>query len=203
MRSSTAFAFAAAGLLAAAAVTPAAAAPDGKALFTDKGCVACHGADAKTPLQKDYPKLAGQNADYVFQQLKDIKSGQRDNGLVPDTMKPVVADLSEPELRALADYIGSLPHFTPVTAKGPADAPGHKLYLTKTCVACHGKEGSKPVMKFYPYLAGQNKAYILRQALDIKSGKRANGAVAAMAPVMHLVTDQEIDAIAEYLSNVK
>ncbi len=203
MRSTTAVILAAAGILAAATTTPAAAAPDGKALFTDKGCVACHGDDAKTPLQPDYPKLAGQNADYVFQQLKDIKSGARANGQLTDTMKPVVADISEPDLRALADYIGSLPHFTPVTGKGPADAPGHKLYLTKTCVACHGREGSKPVMNFYPYLAGQNKAYIVRQALDIKSGTRANGAVAAMAPVMHLVTDQEIDAIAEYLSNVK
>lgn len=202
MRSSTALFFAAAGMLALAATHPAAAA-DGKALFADKGCTSCHGEDAKTPMQEGYPKLAGQNADYVFQQLKDIKAGARANGLVPDTMQPIVADIAEPDLRALADYIGSLPRFTPDTAKGPADAPGHKLFLGKTCVACHGKEGTKPVLKFYPYLAGQDKAYILRQMTDIKSGKRANGAVAAMQPVMHLVTDQEIDAIADYLSNVK
>jgi cytochrome c553 len=201
VRASHAILFAAAAVLAAAA-TPAAAA-DGKALFTDKGCPACHGEDAKTPLQEAYPKLAGQNADYVFQELKDIKSGARANGLIPDTMKPVIADISEPDLRALADYIGSLPRFTPDTAKGDADAPGHKLFLTKTCVACHGKDGTKPVLKYYPYLAGQDKAYIVTQMADIKSGKRANGAVAAMQPVMHLVTDQEIDAIAEYLSNVK
>lgn len=201
MRSSYAALLASAAILAAAA-TPAAAA-DGKALFTDKGCPACHGDDAMTPLQKDYPKLAGQNPDYLFQQLKDIKSGKRANGQLTDTMKPIVADIPEAELRALADYIGSLPRFAPATGKGPDDAPGHKLFLTKTCVACHGKDGGKPVMKFYPYLAGQNAAYIVREMTDIKSGKRANGAVAAMAPVMHLVTAQEIAAIADYLSNVK
>lgn len=180
-----------------------AAAADGKALFADKGCTACHGEDAKTPLQDGYPRLAGQNADYLFQQLKDMKAGARANGLIPDTMAPIVADLAEPDLRALADYLGSLPRFAADGAKGPADAPGHQLYLGKTCIACHGKEGGKPVLKFYPYLGGQEKAYIVRQMTDIKSGKRANGAVAAMQPVMHLVTEQEIDAIADYLSNVK
>ena len=202
MRPLHAFVFAAAGILAAAAAAPATAA-DGKALFTDKGCPACHGDDAKTPLQEGYPKLAGQNADYLFQQLKDIKSGARANGGLADTMKPVVADIAEPDLRALADYLGSLPRFTPETAKGPADAPGHKLFLTKSCVACHGKEGTKPVLKFYPYLAGQDKAYLVRQLADIKSGARTNGAVAAMQPVMHLVTGQEMGEIADYLSNVK
>ena len=193
---------AAAGLAALVAAQSAAAA-DGKALFADKGCTACHGEDARTPLQDGYPKLAGQNADYVFQQLKDIKSGARANGQIPDTMKPVVADIAEPDLRALADYLGSLPRFTPVTAKGPADAPGRALYLGKTCIACHGKEGTKPVLGTYPYLAGQDKTYIAAQLADIKAGKRTNGSVAAMQPVMHLVSDQEIGAIAEYLSNVK
>lgn len=199
MRPSPAFLISAALVVAA---TPAFAA-DGKALFADKGCTACHGEDAKTPLQEGYPKLAGQNADYVFLQLKDMKAGTRANALVPDTMKPIVDELTEAELRALADYLGSLDRFTPPTAHGPADSPGKKLYLTKTCIACHGKEGTKPVLKSYPYIAGQDKGYMLQQMADIKSGARANGGVAAMQPVMHLVNAEEIDAITEYLSNVK
>ena len=187
------------GLLAGTA--PALAA-DGKALFTDKGCVACHGEDARTPLQEGYPKLAGQNAEYVLQQLVDIKSGKRANGQTAEVMKPVLDEIDEADLKALADYLGSLAPFAGAAAKGP-DGPGKKLFLTKTCIACHGREGNKPVLKIYPFTAGQDKTYILQQMSDIKAGRRTNGAVAAMAPVMHLVTDEEMGAIADYLSNVK
>ncbi len=34
-----------------------AAAADGAALYASKGCAACHGADANTPIMPAYPKL--------------------------------------------------------------------------------------------------------------------------------------------------
>jgi cytochrome c553 len=179
-----------------------AVAADGKALFADKGCTACHGDDAKTPLQEGYPKLAGQNAAYVVQQLKDIKAGARANGQVPDTMKPVAEDLDDASITAIADWLASLRPATLASEAGPA-GDGKTLYLKKTCIACHGKEGNKPVMPFYPIVGGQDKGYLLQQLKDIKGGARKNGKVEAMAPVMHLVSDTELEAIAGYLSQVK
>lgn len=82
-------------------------------------------------------------------------------------------------------------------------ADGAALYLEKTCIACHGKEGKKPLMPDYPKIAGQNVKYIEKQMLDIKSGARANGNSAAMKGVMEIVNDAEIKAIAEYLSKLK
>ena len=79
-------------------------------------------------------------------------------------------------------------------------ADGGKLYKERTCNACHGPDGNKPLMPDYPKVAGQNKAYIAKQMKDIKSGARANGNSAAMKGVMHLVNDQDIDAIADWLS---
>lgn len=189
---------AALAMLGAFVAAPALAA-DGKQLFADKGCTACHGEDAATPLQEGYPRLSGQNADYVFNQLKDIKSGARANGQTTDTMKPMVEDLTEGEMRALADFLGTLPR--PQTV--PTEHAGKKLYTTKTCTACHGKDGLKPIMKSYPMLAGQDKVYLVAQAKDIQAGNRKNGGSNAMQPVMHLVSDQELDAIAEFLANVK
>lgn len=177
-------------------------AADGKKLFEDKGCTACHGEDANTPLQEGYPKLAGQNAEYVLQQLKDIKAGSRANGLIPDTMKPVIDELNDDQMLSIAQYLGGLKWAGP-TGKGPSDAPGAALYRTKTCIACHGKEGTKPILKGYPFIAGQDKVYLLEQMKDIGSKKRANGQTAAMQPVMHLVAEKEMAAIAEYLSLVK
>jgi cytochrome c len=84
-----------------------------------------------------------------------------------------------------------------------AGPDGAKLYAEKTCNACHGPKGDKPLMPNYPKIAGQNAAYIVQQMQDIKSGARNNGQTAAMKGVMHLVNDEEIKAIAEHLSKLK
>jgi cytochrome c553 len=185
----------------AISLAPALAA-DGKAIYADKGCAACHGEDAKTPLQEGFPKIAGQSAEYIVNQMKDIKAGARTNGQSVDSMKPIVEDMSEDDMKAVAAYLNSLKEAAaPAAAAGPAH-PGKTLFMTKTCVACHGKDGKKP-LPGYPAIAGQDKAYILAQTKDIKSGVRANGKANAMQPVMHLVNDEEIAQIAEYLSTVK
>ncbi|HHH38124.1 MAG TPA: cytochrome c [Sedimenticola sp.] len=99
---------AAAALLSLSAVSAAVAAPDGAALFKSKTCWSCHGKDAKTPIMPNYPKLAGQNADYAYNQMKDIKSGKRNNGQTA-AMKGVMSLVSDEEMRALANYISTLP----------------------------------------------------------------------------------------------
>ena len=86
---------------------------------------------------------------------------------------------------------------------GAFAADGAKLYMEKTCNACHGPAGNKPILPDYPKIAGQNAKYAERQMLDIKSGARKNGNAAAMAGVMHLVNEAEIKVLAEYISKLK
>ncbi|WP_321529318.1 c-type cytochrome [Sedimenticola selenatireducens] len=83
-----------------------AAAADGAALYASKGCAACHGADGKTPIMPVYPKLAGQNAQYALNQMKDIKSGARSNGQTA-AMKGIVMSVSEEELQAIAEWLAA------------------------------------------------------------------------------------------------
>jgi cytochrome c len=98
-----------------APATPAAAAPsaapaaaaDGATLFVKKTCIACHGKDAKTPILPIYPRLAGQNADYAFNQMKDIASGARNNGQTA-AMKGVMHLVTEDEMRTIANWLESL-----------------------------------------------------------------------------------------------
>jgi len=80
---------------------------------------------------------------------------------------------------------------------------GASLYKTKTCLTCHGKDGKSPIMPSYPKIAGQNEAYVLQQMKDIKSGTRANGNSAGMKGIMHLVSDEEIAALAKYVSTMQ
>ncbi|MCP4995008.1 MAG: cytochrome c [Gammaproteobacteria bacterium] len=83
------------------------AAADGAALYQAKGCAGCHGPDAKSPIMPIYPKIAGQSADYAFNQMKDIKTGARTNGQSM-VMKGIVAGVSEAELKELATWLSGL-----------------------------------------------------------------------------------------------
>lgn len=82
-------------------------ADEGADLYVSKTCNACHGADAKTPIQPMYPKLAGQNEEYAIQQMKDIKSGDRSNGQAA-VMKAIMANVSEEEIGKIAKYVAGL-----------------------------------------------------------------------------------------------
>ena len=84
-----------------------AVAQDGPALYKAKTCWSCHGKDAKTPLMPFYPSLAGQNADYMYNQMVDIKSGARSNGQTA-AMKGVMGLVNEQEMRILADWLATL-----------------------------------------------------------------------------------------------
>ncbi len=90
-----------------------------------------------------------------------------------------------------------------VLATGVAVAQdGAALYKSKTCFTCHGKDGKTPIMPNYPYIAGQNREYVLQQLTDIKSGARSNGQSAAMKGVMGLVSQEEMEALADYVSTM-
>ena len=81
-----------------------------------------------------------------------------------------------------------------------AAADGGALYASKLCGTCHGMDANSPIMPTYPKLAGQNAAYASAQIKDIRDGKRTNGLTAAMKPMVATLTDEEIDAIAEWMS---
>ncbi len=68
-------------------------------------CAACHGADGSTPLQPDYPRIAGQHEDYLNKALRDYQSGARKNAI----MGSQAANLSRQEMQDLAAYFSRLP----------------------------------------------------------------------------------------------
>lgn len=86
---------------------------------------------------------------------------------------------------------------------GAADLDGAELYKTKTCFSCHGKDAKTPILPIYPKIAGQSADYAYNQMQDIKSGARANGQTAAMKGIMHLVSDEEVRAIADWLATLQ
>ncbi|MDJ0807080.1 MAG: c-type cytochrome [Gammaproteobacteria bacterium] len=87
-------------------VMGSAAAADGAALYKSKTCFSCHGQDANTPIMPTYPKLAGQNADYAYNQMMDIKSGVRNNGQSA-AMKGIMAMVTAEEAKAIAEWLST------------------------------------------------------------------------------------------------
>jgi cytochrome c553 len=89
----------------------AAAAPAGVAALLAKGaCASCHGANFSKPIDGAYPKIAGQHADFLFVALKAYKTEGnpqvgRGNPIMAGQAKP----FSNAELKAMADYLASLP----------------------------------------------------------------------------------------------
>jgi cytochrome c553 len=69
----------------------------GKAKSTT--CAACHGADGVSAVPS-FPKLAGQNRDYLYQALKDYKAGKRKNPI----MGGQVQSLSDTDMLDLTAY---------------------------------------------------------------------------------------------------
>ena len=61
-------------------------------------CVACHGTDGNS-VNTDWPKLAGQNEKYLYEQLKYFKSGERNNALMM-TVTPYLQTLNDKDLLA-------------------------------------------------------------------------------------------------------
>ena len=103
-------------------------------------------------------------------------------------------------------------------AAGPSAAqekkkrdPGKRLYMTNTCIACHGRNGAGAMLD-YPNLAGQDVKYMIAQIKDIMAGKRTGSPDATGNPRSQgmrgaLVTPEgeariqpdQIKAIAEWL----
>jgi cytochrome c len=102
----------------------------------------------------------------------------------------------------LAVLLGSL-GLGAASIVGAETPDGEALFNQRTCFTCHGKDGKTPILPSYPLIAGQNEQYVLQQLKDIKSGARANGSSPAMAGVMHLVNDEEMKLLAEYIATLE
>jgi cytochrome c553 len=77
--------------------------------LADRGvaaCAGCHGP-AGAGLPSQYPRLAGQHADYIEQQMKAWRVGERSNDQ-NSMMRMVAAKMSDREIKAVADYIAGL-----------------------------------------------------------------------------------------------
>ena len=167
-------------------------------------CAACHNADGNSAITQ-YPKLAGQSADYLLKQLQDFKSGVRANPI----MLGMVAPLSPQDMEDLSAYFASQQ-----VARSAADkalAPqGEALFRggnlssgVSACAACHGAVGAgNPAAKF-PSVASQHAEYLETQLKAFRAMERSNDAGQMMRNIAAKMTDPEIKAVSSYIQGLQ
>lgn len=169
-------------------------------------CAACHGADGNSVVP-NWPKLAGQHAQYLERQIGLIKGGLRP---VPE-MAGIVGGLSEQDMADIAAFFASQ-----TTSAGLADEAlieaGEKLYRggnaateIPACMSCHGPAGEGNPLAGYPSLAGQHTVYSEKMLKGFRAGTtwgEDDTSSKVMAGVTLRLTDDEIKAVASYIQGL-
>jgi cytochrome c553 len=158
-------------------------------------CAACHGADGNSTVPL-YPSLAGQTARYLYLQLKDFKEGRRKDPL----MSPMAANLSREDMHDLAAYFAAEKPAPSSFKIDPAKATeGKRVADAALCTMCH--QGGFAGQNEVPRVASQHYDYIVKQLKDFRDKRRTNDA-GTMAAYTKSLTDEQIDALAQYVTNL-
>lgn len=158
-------------------------------------CIACHGMDGNSQLGM-YPSLAGQNARYIYLQLRDFKEGRRKNPL----MSPMTVSLNKQDMLDLADYF-SRQKKQPSTFKTDPEKveAGRAVADAALCPMCHlgGFSGQNEI----PRVAGQQYEYVVTQLRNFRAKLRTNDGGNMTAYAKNL-TDDQIEALAHYIASL-
>ena len=171
-------------------------------------CMACHqldGSGLNNAGAESWPRLAGQNAEYLYRQLLSFKDSSRTNA----SMLPFVNMLDDQQMRDVAAYYASLPVTAPKEhAEVGEDVLKHGEQLATRgdwdryippCATCHGTD-QRGIGSAFPALAGQHPNYIAQQLHAWQRATRHNDPDQLMATIAARMNAQDIDAVAAWLA---
>lgn len=166
-------------------------------------CAACHGVDGNGGADPSWPKLAGQEQDYLVNQLENFKSGGRKNPL----MAGIAAGLGAQDMRNVAAYYANLKIKPGAAASEDLARRGEKIYRggnaktsVSACMSCHGPSGHG-IPPHFPRISGQYAAYAEKQLLAFKSSDRPSYND-IMTRIAFRMSEAEIKAVSEYMAGL-
>ena len=169
-------------------------------------CAQCHAFSGGSDSSGAFPRIAGQSAAYLSQQLRQFRSGLRANAI----MSPIARALSPEDIEDVAAYYAGLETPYPPLAGADQDLVkkgeqlaegGNPAKGIPGCAVCHGAGGAGQPPTI-PYLAGQYATYTGLQLRTWQRGFRGNSPE-AMALFAKKLDDQEIAAVAAYYQQVR
>jgi len=167
-------------------------------------CIACHAADGNSLIPAN-PKLAGQHAAYITKQLLNFKSGVRDNIV----MAGMVANLTEQDMRNLGLFYETQPLALAEAKKNGVGSLGEKIFRSgldgkgvPACASCHGPSGHG-IPDSYPRLNAQHSEYTVSQLNLFRIDRRANDSGMMMRSIAKKLTEEEMQAVADYIQGLR
>ena len=167
-------------------------------------CAACHSADGNSVVSI-WPKLAGQKVNYLQTQIKAFRDGDRQD----PSMQPMVANLSDQDIADLSAYFANQ-QVSSVDADPVKVQLGALIYRggnseTKVpaCMACHGPDGSGNNQAGWPSLNGQHADYVEKQLHAYADGSRTSDPKSMMREVASRLSEQEIKAVAQFVTGLQ
>ncbi len=167
-------------------------------------CATCHGVTGNS-VSPFFPKLAGQQPDYLVAQIQNFRSHQRSDAVGVQHMWGLAKNLTDAQIKEIADYYGAQT-IGPVHEKvNPKDRELGKNIFEKglvdkgspPCATCHGQDAQGNGL--IPRLANQHADYLMKQ---LKVFQETNGRPnTAMEPVSHPLTAEDIKAVSLYLED--
>jgi cytochrome c553 len=157
-------------------------------------CANCHG-DGGNSVKPDVPNLAGQNSQYLLDQMRLFMDGRRKNS---EFKQRLIKVLSADEKVGLVVFYASQP-VTSKPAGNPALARKGKELYAQNCAECHEDNG-RGTQK-YARVAGQQSGYLLTSLKGYRDGSAAR-INRQMAVSIEGMTDADIVALVAYLSSM-
>jgi cytochrome c553 len=168
-------------------------------------CANCHTVTGNST-QPLFPRLAGQQRDYLVQQLQAFRAKSRSDQAAHDYMWGMTAPLDDDTIAGLAQYFSTQkPEPNPAPADPALVSAGKQLYLngdpnagTPACASCHGANAEGTAIA--PRLAGQHAAYLIKQLHIFETTQRP--AAVAMQAIIKTLKDSDIQAVAAYVQSL-
>jgi cytochrome c553 len=158
-------------------------------------CAGCHGADGK-PVDKTIPVIWGQQAGYIYIELRDFKRGDRKS----DIMQPIASAMERQDMLDIAQYLSGKPWPDLGQPRAPKDVSERAVSANRSvgCTGCHLDhfQGDGTV----PRLAGMDKDYLLKQMTDFRT--RARGNNPGMSDLMIATSPDDLAALAQYVAGL-
>jgi cytochrome c553 len=164
-------------------------------------CSKCHGVTGVS-VSPTFPKLAGQQREYLVAQLTDLKTRARSDPHA-NTFVWGFTRLTDAQINEIAYYFSSKPMILGKPGDRTLMAKGRTTFVSglpskgvPACSACHGRNGEG--MGLFPRLAGQHAEYVVTQLLVFqRTNDRPRGAT--MKTVSQNMSEQDMRAVATFL----
>ena len=170
-------------------------------------CQSCHGDMLQGNESLKAPLISGLSQWYLYRQMKNYRDGIRGThpqDIFGQSMRLSIMNLSDDELRALAEYISTISvDKQPISIQGDIETG---KFVFEHCISCHGEFGEGDQTIGAPRLTGQSDWYLYEQMINFQKDIRGNHQDDLYGKLMkdmaYMFDEQMLRDVVSYISTI-